>query len=171
MLWNYAFWHFPAMIWKSAIFVMICSLCLSLLLSKQQQTQKSKSFSARKTPPREKKMNSIAIFFVLAPFLVVSGQISNSSIHETGQWAYDPCVLMQFSMNFTIDLEEHFNETLVVHVPPSAKVDNSSSSCGDDKKNADQYVTLRWKAIQKNDSLELERHLTINFRKNLTLGL
>ena len=116
-------------------------------------------------------MISIAIFFVLAPFLVVSGQISNSSIHETGQWAYDPCVLMQFSMNFTIHLEEHFNKTLVVHVPPSAKVDNSSSSCGDDKKNADQYVTLRWKAIQKNDSLELERHLTINFRKNLTLGL
>ena len=154
---------------ENQLFLLWFVLCVSASYSVNNSKLKSQSFW--KTPLQEEKMNSIAIFFVLAPFLVVSGQISNSSIHETGQWAYDPCVLMQFSMNFTIDLEEHFNETLVVHVPPSAKVDNSSSSCGDDKKNADQYVTLRWKAIQKNDSLELERHLTINFRKNLTLGL
>ena len=113
-------------------------------------------------------MKPLSILLILAP-LLVSGEYDNTS-RKVGTWNVNKCILAQFSMNFTLELTNYKpNQTEIITVPSTAVV-NNKSSCGDEK--SDQMLVLTWTDKAKNDSsVDLDREITISFRRNLTQSL
>jgi len=115
-------------------------------------------------------MKFYAILLIFGPLLVLGQYVENVQITEkSGVWQVGNCTLAQFSMNFTLKLP-NYNETsnITVKVPHNAKV-SSKSTCGDGK--SDQTLVLDWtdKALNETEkTVNLERELTISFRKNST---
>ena len=113
-------------------------------------------------------MKSLGILLFLAPFLV-SGNDTNQTINQIGLWNVTTCIKANFSMNFTFVLKNYEPQIPVtVYVPKDAEVDDLASKCGNG--NEDQILALKWKDDAKNDT-ELDRSITISFKKNETLGL
>ena len=89
-----------------------------------------------------------------------------------GPWKVENCILA----NFTLDIQIHLNnsnpnETTIVSIPPTAKVQDTSN-CGTKEDKNIQILDLEWEDIPKNDSqVSLKREISISFRRNATLGL
>ena len=113
-------------------------------------------------------MKTLVIFLFLTPFMV-SGEYADQTVNQVGLWNVTTCIKANFSMNFTFDLKNYEPPIPVtVYVPKDAEVDDLASKCGNG--NEDQILALKWKDDAKNDT-ELDRSITISFKKNETLGL
>ena len=123
-------------------------------------------FITKKTPLF--KMKTLVIFLFLTPFLV-SGEYADQTVNQVGLWNVTTCIKANFSMNFTFVLTNYEPPIPVtVYVPKDAEVDDFASKCGNG--NEDQVLALKWKDDAKNNT-ELDRSITISFKKNETLGL
>lgn len=113
-------------------------------------------------------MKTLVIFLFLTPFLV-SGEYADQTVNQVGLWNVTTCIKANFSMNFTFVLKNYEPQIPVtVYVPKDAEVDDLASKCGNG--NEDQILALKWKDDAKNNT-ELDRSITISFKKNETLGL
>ena len=114
------------------------------------------------------KMKTLVIFLFLTPFLV-SGENADQTVNQVGLWNVTTCIKANFSMNFTFFLKNYEPQIPVtIYVPKDAEVDDLASKCGNG--NEDQILALKWKDDAKNNT-ELDRSITISFKKNETLGL
>jgi len=114
-------------------------------------------------------MKSLGILLFLAPFLV-SGNDADQTVNQVGLWNVTTCIKANFSMNFTFVLKNYEKQPKInVFVPKDAEVDDLASKCGDG--NQDQILSLKWTDEDPNNATELERSVTISFKKNVTQGL
>lgn len=104
--------------------------------------------------------------FILFCLFVASSCAQEQPI-VLGNWAFQDCILAQFSMNITIHPQQgNTNISSVVVIPPSARVDEQSSTCGNVTANEDQRLVLTWDD-PGNETEILERDVTIIFRRNI----
>ena len=114
-------------------------------------------------------MKSLGILLFLAPFMV-SGNDADQTVNQVGLWNVTNCIKANFSMNFTFVLRNYEKQPKInVYVPKDAEVDDLASKCGDG--NQDQILSLKWTDQDPNNKTELERSVTISFKKNVTQGL
>lgn len=109
--------------------------------------------------------STVSFFFaILLPGLA----LCNLDTPVLGNWAFEDCILAQFSMNITIyDNPKNLNETKVIVVPATATVDTKQSTCGNPEKNEDQILGLTWKDTKFDSEVSLEQNILITFRRNL----
>jgi len=105
----------------------------------------------------------LALIYAISTVSCTSTHQENRDISDEPQWKVGDCILAHFSMNITIHHKDS-NETTVISIPETAKVDTSTgkSTCRNITANEDQDLVLNW---QEN---ELNREIHIKFRRNLT---
>ena len=115
-------------------------------------------------------MKTLCILLLLAPFLVSGKDADDETVNQVGLWNVTTCIKANFSMNFTFALKNYEKQPkITIYVPKSAEVDDLASKCGDG--NEDQILGLKWKDYDTKNKTELDRSITISFKKNVTLGL
>ena len=108
--------------------------------------------------------------FLLLTFGAIFCDAQKDKVPILGNWAVGDCILAQFNLNITIHIDpKDDNKTLTVKIPKDAQVDKKKSKCGE-KKNDDQLLVLHWEDKVVSESIEedLDREITIIFRKNVT---
>ena len=115
-------------------------------------------------------MKSLGILLFLAPLFLVSGNDADQTINQIGLWNVTTCIKAKFSMTFTFVLKNYEKQPkMTVYVPKDAEVDDLASKCSNG--NQDQILALKWTDYDSKNNTELERSVTISFKKNVTQGL